>query len=179
MNNEELLRKKEIQTDIMRYKNNSLSFWLCILAIVLNVIMFIMIYRNKNCVPGVTAGLDLIVNVIFLLAVFLISEKSKAYNKKAAYSAIVVGVIQIARIFWMPLYFRRQNIIYLQEVAKAEQAGEQLSYSGMIGLEDSQFRVIVVLLIVSAVALFASSIVTLSKAARLQQHLAKIEERGN
>ena len=178
MNNEELLSKKDIQTDIMRYKNNSASFWLCILAIVLDSVMFIMIYKNKDCVPGVTAGLDLIVNVIFLLAVFLIAEKTKAYSKKAAYGAIVVGVVQIARIFWIPLYFRNQNKIYLEELAKAEQAGEQLSYTGMVGLEKGQFNAAVILMAVSAAVLFVAAVITIVKSKRLQAHLEKIEGRG-
>ena len=48
MNNDslELYSEQEIKTDIMRYKTNGLSFWLCMLAIVFNVAMFLIIYTH-------------------------------------------------------------------------------------------------------------------------------------
>ena len=49
MNNDalELYSKEEIKTDIMRYKANGTSFWLCMLAIILNVAMFLIIYTSE------------------------------------------------------------------------------------------------------------------------------------
>ena len=70
--------EKDIKIDIMRYKANQSSFLLCILAIVLNVAMFLIVYKETNCVPSYLLGIDLIINVVFMLAAFLIAEKTKA-----------------------------------------------------------------------------------------------------
>ena len=64
----------------MRYKNNGLSFWLCMLAIVFDVAMFLIIYTTSSCTPNFELGLDLLINVLFLLAAFLTAEKTKAYK---------------------------------------------------------------------------------------------------
>ena len=44
----------EVRTDIMRYKNNSISFWLCIVAIIFNVLMFLIVYQNSDWLTYVT-----------------------------------------------------------------------------------------------------------------------------
>ena len=58
------------RTDIMRYKNNSISFWFCVLAIVLNVLMFFVIYHNNNSIKYITIIVkkrinDIIINDFF------------------------------------------------------------------------------------------------------------------
>jgi len=110
MNNNEF----SIKTDIMRYKPNQLSFLFCVLAIVLNVAMFLIIYQETNCKSNYLLGIDLVINVVFMLAVFLLSEKSKAYNLKAGYVALVMGLIEIGRIFFIPLYYHNKHLEYLK-----------------------------------------------------------------
>lgn len=158
MNNNEF----SIKTDIMRYKPNQLSFLFCVSAIVLNVAMFLIIYQETNCKSNYLLGIDLVINVVFMLAVFLLSEKSKAYNLKAGYVALVMGLIEIGRIFFIPLYYHNKHLEYL----KTEE--------GIIGLSNSQFYWCVGLMIAAAVCLFVAGIVTIIKSKRLTAHLANI-----
>lgn len=158
MNNNEFA----IKTDIMRYKPNQLSFLFCVLAIVLNVAMFLIIYQETNCKSNYLLGIDLVINVVFMLAVFLLLEKSKAYNLKAGYVALVMGLIEIGRIFFIPLYYHNKHLEYL----KTEE--------GIIGLSNGQFYWCVGLMIAAAVCLFVAGIVTIIKSKRLTAHLANI-----
>jgi uncharacterized membrane protein len=158
---------REIKTDIMRYLGNSLSFWLCVLAICFDVAMFIMIYTNKRCTANYQLGFDLLINVIFMLACFLLAEKTKVYSKQAGIGCFVVGGIQILRIFWIPLYYYRCQLAYL----RAQQSGT--TYTGVIGLTSSQFTWVVILYILSAACLIAAGLICNLKAKRLEEHLAK------
>ena len=97
-----------------------------------------------------------------MLAVFLLSEKSKAYNLKAGYVALVMGLIEIGRIFFIPLYYYNKHLEYL----KTEE--------GIIGLSDSQFYWCVGLMIAAAVCLFAAGVDTIIKSRRLTAHLDNI-----
>lgn len=189
MNNDalELYSQEEIKTDIMRYKTNGLSFWLCILAIIFNVAMFLIIYTSRACTPNFELGIDLLVNVIFMLAAFLTAEKTKAYNKKAGFVAVAIGVIQVARIFWIPLKYYNLWVKWSQDVAVIK---EQLLNQGMkpeqmapylpvmSGLSNTQFIWCVILLVLSCLSLVAAGVVAILKANKLNAHLAKLQERG-
>lgn len=159
MNNFENVEKKEIETDIMRYKNNSLSFLLCIIAIVCNVAMFLSLYSNTACVPNFQLGIDLLVNVIFLLSCFLAAEKLKTYNVSWSYVAFVIAGIEILRIFWIPTMYLKSG---LEDPLK--------------GLNAGQFTFIVIMMVIAAVSLVGAGIITLIKAKRLNAHLKRIEE---
>ena len=158
----------ELHSDIMRYKNNTASFWLCILAIVLNVAMFLIIYKDTNCTSNVQLGIDLLVNIIVLLAAFLIAERTKAYNKKGAYFAIGLGVVEILRIFWIPLYYFLKYVEY----SKVEDKG---SYSGVVGLDTARFTWCCILLILAGLSLISCGVICLIKEKRLQEHLKNLE----
>ena len=189
MNNDalELYSQEEIKTDIMRYKTNGLSLWLCVLSIVFNVAMFLIIYTSRSCTPNFELGLDLLVNVIFMLAAFLAAEKTKAYNKQAGFVAMGIGAIQIIRIFWLPLKYFNLWIKWSQDVEIVKQnllaqgmAPEQMApyLPVMSGLSNTQFIWCVVLLALSCLSLVAAGIVAVIKANKLNAHLAKLQERG-
>ena len=172
MNNNvtDLLNEQEIKTDIMRYKNNGTSFWLSILAIIADVVMFVIIYKKKECVPDFQMGFDLLINVIYMLAVFLIAEKTKAYSKKASIAAFVIAAIQIVRIIWIPLSYYKYHLEYL-----SYQAGEIEAYT-CIGLTFAQFAWCAGLMVVSSIALVGAGIVAIAKNKKLEAHLKKLEE---
>ena len=156
MSKEELYKTK---SDIMRYASNKFGFWFCILAIIFDVAMFLIIYTEKNCTPDFQLGIDLLVNVIFLLACFLLAEKMKVYSLKSTYVGFAIAGIQILRIFWMPLKY------FLHETS-----------AGLRGLSGAQFTWCIVLLVASALSLVAASIVTMQRSIRLSKHLKEIEE---
>lgn len=158
MNNNEYT----IKTDIMRYKPNKVSFLFCVLSIVLNVAMFLIIYQEAHCTSNVLLGIDLVINVVFMLAVFLLSEKTKAYNIKAGYIAIVMGIFEMLRILFIPLYYYNKHLTFLE------------TGNGIIGLSQGQFIWCVVLMVVSGIFLIAAGIDTIIKSRRLTVHLANI-----
>ena len=155
-NNENIRTEKElydIKSDILRYTTNKWGFTFPILAIVLDVAMFLIIYTEKNCVPDFQLGIDLLVNVIFLLAAFLLAEKMKVYNKQSAYLSFVVAAIQVLRILWIPL-----------------------NYLLLGGLLAGQFIACCVLLVASGLCLVAGGIITIIKSNRLEKHLKEQKE---
>ena len=190
MNNDalELYSKEEIKTDIMRYRPNGASFWLCMLAVILNVSMFLIVYTNKACTTDWELGIDLLVNVMFMLAAFLTAEKTKAYNKSAGYVAIGLGAIQILRIFWIPLkYFnmwsawKMESDLLTQQYLSEGKTLEQITglLPKVTGLDGTQFTWCVALFAACCVALVIAGIIAILKSNKLKAHLAKLEERGN
>jgi hypothetical protein len=172
-------KSKLIKDDILRYSPNKLSFWLCMLSIVANIAMFIIIYTEKNCTANWQLGIDLLVNVIFLLACFLLSEKTKAYRVDSAKACFVIAGIQILRIFWIPLFYYSKHLEYLEAVKAASEAGTDLAYSGIIGLSGGKFIACIVLFIISACALVGAGVVCTVKARKLNAHLKELEKVGD
>ncbi|MEG1706451.1 MAG: hypothetical protein RR291_03040, partial [Clostridia bacterium] len=65
-------------------------------------------------------GVSIVYNLLFMLAVFLSSVEIKIYNIKFAIVLLVMGVLQIARIFFLPTKFfllnTEEDIILTSEV---------------------------------------------------------------
>lgn len=89
--------------EILRYSTNKLSFWLVILAIVFNCLAFLDYYGKKGVTPDIYLGLDVIINILVLLACFVSAEEVKAYRIKFAYVSFGLAFVQILRIFFIPL----------------------------------------------------------------------------
>ena len=172
----------------MRYKPNGASFWLCMLAIIFNVAMFIIIYTTKSCTSDWQLGIDLLVNVIFMLAAFLTAEKTKAYKSSAGYVAMGLGAIEILRIFWIPLKYYKMYLVWNEEVKvmteKLISEGKTAEEIAILlprisGLETGQFTWCIVLLVAACLALVAAGVIAILKSRKLKAHLAKLEERGS
>ncbi len=90
------------KAEMMRYRPNKFGFWMCILAIILQCFSFIFVYHclqlSKSVIKANT-GIDIIVNIIFLLFAFLTAEKLKAYDVKWGYIAIAIGVVNTIRVY--------------------------------------------------------------------------------
>ena len=107
------VKDKAISIDIMHYKGNNLAFGLILLSILLNVVMFIIIYRVSTSIyaANVQLGIDLFINVFYMLLCFLAAEKTKHYSRDWAKVSVVLGIVQVARIFWIPLvYFLNKGL---------------------------------------------------------------------
>lgn len=104
-----------VQNDIMRYKKNKFGANLALIGLALGCIYFLILYaqvKNDSNFGGVQTdftyytweiAFDVIYNLFFLLFVFLFSEQVKNYDRVLFPVQLAVGVLQIARIFWMPL----------------------------------------------------------------------------
>jgi len=146
--------------DLMHYKNNKISFWLILFTIALNVAMFLIIYTTTGCTASVQLGIDLMVNIIFLLLCFLAAEKTKRYSRDWGITSIVLGGLEILRICWIPLYY---FLAYKK--------------SGT-GLDTAKFISCLLLLLFAGICLIIAGITTIKKAKILKNNKPLIEVEG-
>lgn len=158
--------EKFITRDRMRFIKNKPSANLAYLAILLNVIYFVAIYQTNNSYYyRWIIGISVIYNLVFLLAAFLSSEAVKNYQKTYSYIEIVLGAIQIVRIFILPL-----------PALRAVETHEDGAVVSANALSSGKFTLCLVCLIASAVCLVASAVINLIKCGELSAHLKQLEE---
>ena len=63
------------KAEIMQYQTDKLSYSLCIFGIIFDMIYFVSLYTNRAVVPDFTIGVDILVNIVFMMIAFLASEK--------------------------------------------------------------------------------------------------------
>ncbi|MDO5111029.1 MAG: hypothetical protein Q4E65_01870 [Clostridia bacterium] len=95
----------------MKYQKDTRSSLLCILSILFNVYYFISVFRSGNITPDVVMGLDVIINIVFMMLVFLTSEKLKAYAPKWNRIAAALGVFEALRVFILPLHYHKLGML--------------------------------------------------------------------
>ena len=97
--------EKTVRLDRMRYTKNTLSSGLALLSILFNVFFFVSIYESNvgSWYYRILIGGSILYNLIFMLAAFLCSEGVKNYKIAYSWVMIVLGVIQILRIFIYPV----------------------------------------------------------------------------
>lgn len=98
-----------MKVELMRYKNDSLSFYMNILAIVFNVVFLLCIMANLSITGNYITGIDALVNIVFMLFAFLTAEKVKAYLPKWGFVSAGLAVVQVARIFLVALPFAAEG----------------------------------------------------------------------
>lgn len=149
---------KIIKKDRLRYTKNSLSSTLAILAIVFNVLYFVSIYSSdiNQYYYNYNIGLSVVYNLLFLLFTFLCSEGIKNYKNSYALGVIVLGLLQIVRIFEIP--------------TKAHNAIEVVEGVEQLVMSDGQFVFVVIMLSLSCVAAVASGIIGIYKTTVLRAY---------
>lgn len=119
----------------MRYQTDKLSYWLCIFSIICNAVYFVGLYTNRGVAPDVTVGADILINIIFMMVVFLGSEKLKAYQKNWGAYMMATGAVQILRIFWLPMHFHQLEMLtgfkYMLEIVSLLASGILLLFAGI------------------------------------------------
>lgn len=154
---------RAIQRDRMRFIKNSLSSNLAILGILFDVFYFVSIYKSDvdTYYYNYIIGISIVYNLIFMLAVFLSSEGVKNYKKGYSYLLAVIGVIQVVRIFIIPMQAHSTTV----------------SGAGPV-MQDGQFIRVVAYLIASAVCLAASAVVNFIRCNELEAHLKTLADQG-
>ena len=147
----------------MRFIKNSLSSNLAILGILFNVFYFVNLYQSDvgTYYYKIQIGASIVYNLVFMLAVFLASEGVKNYKKGYSYLLAAIGVMQIVRIFVIPLQAHTTPTII---------GGVETMVMG-----NGQFYAIVAFLVISAVCLLASAAVNYFKCQELSAHLKDLE----
>lgn len=159
------MEEKEIRTDRMRYVKNAGSSRLCYLAILLNVLYFISIYKSDvgSWYYQILVGGSIIYNLLFMLVVFLASEGVKNYKTSYSYLLLALAALQIARIFILPL--------------SAHAATVKLSGAETRVMGDGQFLRVIVYLTGSGLCLAGAALLNLKKSRALSAHIASLQGR--
>lgn len=154
---------RQIQRDRMRFTKNKASANLAILAILFNVFYFVSVYKTDvgSYYYNILIGASIIYNLLFMLAVFLASEGVKNYKIGYSYLLCVVGVLQLVRIFIIPM--------------RAHSAVVAIGGAETAAMQDGQFIRLLVYLLVSAACLLASAIINLNKCRALEAHMKTLE----
>lgn len=150
----------------MRFIKNSGCATLCYLALLLNVFYFVLIYKQDvgNYYYTIQIGESVVYNLVFMLVVFLASEAVKNYNKNYSIALLIVGIMQIVRIFVIP--------------TAAHGAAVVINEVETVVMSDLVYTRAVVYLLVSAAALIASAVINYMKCTALEAHLKSLES-GN
>ncbi|MBR5111480.1 MAG: hypothetical protein IK099_14975 [Clostridia bacterium] len=147
------------ELDRMRFTKNTKSSRLAYLAILFDVLFFVSVYKSdvENYYYTITIGASIIYNLVFLLITFLASEGVKNYKKSYSWVMFVLGAIQIARIFIIPL-----------------NAHTTVLAGGPV-MDTFQFIRLIVYLVASAACLFLSAYLNLQKSRALDAHMASLQ----
>ena len=161
-----------IKDDIQRYKKNKLAANLALLGIVFGCLYFMFLYgevKNNDFYYKWPIAIDVVYNLFFLLFVFLFSEQVKGYDRKMFWVQIAFGVMQIVRIFWLPLGG-------ISETVYIKLAGIKLGYLGYEAvLSSGSFLILAISLACSGACVIASAVIGYIRAKSLENFTKKIE----
>ena len=161
------MNDREIRTDRMRYVKNTSSSRLCYLAILLNVLYFVSIYKSDvgSWYYQMLVGGSIVYNLLFMLMVFLASEGVKSYQKNYSWILYLLGILQIARIFILP--------------TQAHQAVIKIGSEETAVMQTPQYIRCMIYLAGSAASLIVAALINQRKSAALAKHIGTIGEGQN
>ena len=161
MNEEQFIKR-----DRMRFAKNTLSSGLALLAILFNVFYFVSIYKSDvgSFYYNILIGASILYNLIFMLTVFLCSEGVKSYSSTYAYVLLAVGLLQIVRIFILPM--------------RAHTATATINQQETIVMQTAQFLRVVAYLVASAVCCLVAGVVGIQKSRALAAHMAALKQKA-
>ena len=159
----ESMSNEFIKKDRMRYVKNKLSGNLAVLAIILNALFFISIYKSNvgQYYYKPLIGASIVYNLLFMMIVFLVSEGSKNYQINYSYVAIPVAILQFARILVYPRMAHNSTTL-------TTGVEEQV-------MKDAQFTRLVIYLVASGVCLLLSAVIGIIRCNMLKKHIEEIE----
>ncbi len=142
---------KTVKKDRLRYTKNKLSSTLAYVGILFNVLYFVNIYGSDvgNFYYKTMIGISVVYNLVFLLSAFLSSEGVKNYKFGYSCFIVVIGILQIARIFGIPRMAHGTTLL--------------LDGVETVVMSNAQFTYVVVCLAVSAAACIASGVIGIYK----------------
>lgn len=155
--------ERTIQTDRMRFTKDNLSANLILVAIVLDALYFVSIYQSNvsTWYYNWVMGASIIFNLLFLLMAFLASEGVKSRKTGFTIPLIVLGLLQVVRIFYLPALAHSSTVVI---------AGEEILVMG-----DSQYFYTVACLGLSAVCCIAAAVISYMNNKKLAAHMQSLE----
>ena len=155
-----------VKKDRLRFTKNKLSANLILLAIVANALYFVSVYSSNvgSYYYKIFIGASIVYNLVFMLAAFLSSEGVKSYKMGYACVSIVLGILQVVRIFYIPLNALNEPTPVVDSEIPTVMA-------------DGQFWYIAFCLCVSAALLVLAGIVGIVKTTALNSYQAELDKK--
>ena len=151
-----------IKKDRMRFTKNTVSSSLCYVAILFNVFYFVNLYStNLDYYYTAMIGASVVYNLLFLLFSFLCSEGVKNYSKSYSITLLVIGGLQVLRIFGIPTLAHSATMMTPEKVEVPV-------------MDDNQFFILIFFLLVSAACAIAAGIIGLVKTHILENYKKEI-----
>lgn len=166
---------KTIRLDRMRYNKNLFSSRLCYLAILFNVLYFVLIYEiNNTRLYAAMMGLSIVYNLVFLLLCFLASEGVKNYKTGYGYLLLCMGAGQIARIFILPAQAATaiQKVTMVKVGKKMREKVEEIAPA----ITQGEHSWVIVFLVLSAAFCLVAGAVAVARSRKLQAYQATLTE---
>lgn len=155
--------KEKLKLDRMRYVKDSLPSTFAILAIVFDVLYFVLIYRiNNEFFYTYMIGISIVVNLLFMLFGFWCSIEVQNYHGKFGYFMIALGIVQIIRIFVYPVKAHAATVLQ----------GELLIPVMSNGL----YMQSVIYLVASAALMICGGLMSIRNSKILQNYLSSLEK---
>lgn len=152
-----------VKRDRMRYTKDKTSSRLVLLAIVLDALYFVSIYKSDvgSYFYNWVIGASIIYNLLFMLCAFLASEGVKSRKKGYTPTLLVLGVLQVVRMFYLP--------------ARAHAATIAIKGEELVVMGDRQYIFVMVCLAVSAVCCIAAAVISYINNKNLSEYMKSIE----
>lgn len=187
MNKMSDLEHDKNSVEMMRYRNNKLSYGLGFGGLAFSVLAAF-INLNSMSPRTVQVILAILLNIVILLFGFLCVERTKTYSKSGSISLIVLGGIDIVQIFWLPLIILDTYKEYDNLSTPAEKAAYAKDNVGAI-ITDSDANNIhwlgtsgylrgtlaIVFLVIAAAFFIAGGIIGVMKSNKLNNYLKSIK----
>ncbi len=191
------MMNESTKRDLLRYKKNSTAAILTYCAIIFDCLFFISVYSSdfgstliNNESKTVVfyqwlIGISVVYNLLFLLAGFLASEGVKNYKVGYSYLLIILGVIQIARIFIIPAiaaYGGAQQMF--ESGIFSEISLENAKYIESIDrtvpiIDGGKFIYMCCCLLASAAFSIFAGVIAFIKSMTLKSYMAELKKRGS
>lgn len=190
------MMNESTKKDLLRYKKNSAAAILTYFAIIFDVLFFASLYSSDygtstNIDMNVVfykwlIGISVVYNLLFLLAGFLCSEGIKNYKKGYSYVLIVMGVLQVARIFIIPTIAAFGSVERMFEVgifSNFNFSDTQAPIIEGIGLKapiinEFKFYYMCCCLLASAALCIIAGVNSFIKSTTLQNYMAELKKKG-
>lgn len=162
-----------IRRDRMRFTKNTASSRLAILAIILNVLFFVSIYKvNVEAYYTWLIGVSILYNLVFMLATFLASEGVKKYNVRYSVLLVLLGAGQVIRIFIIPammkvMHYTESVAVYKYSKRTKQEVFDHFDTIDKIVMPADQYTRVVIYLGVSALCLLAAALINWYKSREL------------
>ena len=155
--------ERSIQTDRMRYTQDTMSANLVLVAIVMDALYFVSIYQSdvSTWYYNWVLGASIICNLLFLLTAFLASEGVKSRKTGFTLPLIALGIFQVVRIFYLPALAHSSTVVI---------AGQEIPV-----MDDGQYFYTIVCLAVSAVCCVVAAVISHMNNKKLADHMKTLE----